>query len=195
MNAFSRLFSALIFAGTICACSHSGHRQISPEQMQAGWAKASTPTKEHALLRQLAGTWKAKASWRMSPEQPAEVTPARTVNTMEYGGKFLKEVYTGKIMGKNFSGTGYVAYDTVAEKFVTTWMDSMSTALMVSKGRYNPETREITFYGKASCPFQKGPVKIRSVIRFVSPRQYDFEMYTPGAHGKEFLSLAIQYTK
>jgi hypothetical protein len=179
---------------TMTACSRQPH-QWTPEQMDAAWKKVSTTTKEHAVLKQLAGTWKGESSWIMAPGQKAEVSKSTSVNTLLYGGKFLKQEYRGKMMDKKFSGSGIIGYDTVKEKFNSTWIDSMSTAIMIGKGTYDAGQHTITFNSKVNCPFSKHGMYMRSVVRIVSPNEHTFEMYAPGVDGEEFLTLQIKYKK
>jgi Protein of unknown function (DUF1579) len=168
---------------------------LSEEQMQSAWKKAATPTAEHAFLKEFVGNWKTTTKWWMAPDSKPEVTKGRAVNTMELGGKFLRQSFKGSMMGHPFSGIGYTGYDTVNKEFTSVWMDSMSTAMMTSTGSYNPTTKALTLVGEASCPMVEGKIHVRMVERVVSANKHIFEFYSPAPNGGEFRSLEIEYIR
>ena len=53
------------------------------------------------------------------------------------GNRYLEEQYAGSFMGQPFTGLGFQGYDNVAKRYVGTWMDTMSTGMMMSTGTMN----------------------------------------------------------
>ena len=49
---------------------------------------------------------------------------------MILGGRYLEQRYEGTMMGQPFSGIGVTGFDNYKKKFVSTWVDSMGTAIM-----------------------------------------------------------------
>lgn len=61
--------------------------------------KLATPGPEHALLTRLAGTWDATMKSWMDPAQPPMVSTGSSEQQMVLGGRFLRQEYTGEMMG------------------------------------------------------------------------------------------------
>ena len=77
---------------------------------------------------------------------------------------------------------------------LVTWMDGMSTGLMVAEGLCDAQ-KACAFTGSWNDPVKKAPVKARMTSRWTSPTTEVFEMYGPGKDGKEAKMMEITYTK
>jgi hypothetical protein len=97
-------------------------------------------------------------------------------------------------MGMPFTGHGMTGYDNVTGKYWSTWMDSMSTGLMVSEGSCDDGGKNCTFTGSYNDPI-RGEVTLRMVATWTSPTTETFEMYSPGPDGGEMKMMEILYTK
>ena len=51
----------------------------------------------------------------------------------------LKILFAGDMMGSPFSGIGLNGYDNNTGKYVSTWMDTMSTAILYFEGTAGPD--------------------------------------------------------
>lgn len=201
MNSPQRLVFSLAVSCLMIACAPvqkpaaPAPRALSEAEMQAAFQKAATPTAEHALLSRFAGQWRTVTKMWMSPDSKPEETKGFASATMLLDGKFLKEEFSGKFMGKPFRGIGFTGYDTLAGEITSTWMDSMSTTLMVQTGSSDLAQNSITLHGTMSCPMSKDKVAVRSVTKLVDDKHRVFEMYNVGPDGKEFKGLEITYTR
>lgn len=204
LKAFS--VSSLVICLTFTGCASRGvmaprsegapaAKSMTPADMEAAFKLAGTTTAEHGFLKELTGKWSATTKWWVSPDAPPEVTKGYASNYMTLDGKFLKQDYSGKWMKMPFKGTGLTGFDTVSKEFNSVWLDSMSTAMMYSSGSYDQATKTLTLGGEASCAVMNGKVKTRSVIKILDKNTYLFEMYTPGADGKEAVTLEITYKR
>jgi len=208
MNILIRFSVAAVLATAAVACAPRQHKvkedpappqhaaMPSEEDMKAAFVKMSTPTPEHAILKKFAGKWKVETKWWMAPGTQPEVTKGTAIHTMIFGGKFLKQEFHGKFMGKPFDGLAYLGYDTIAEEFTSVWLDSMGTSTMSSIGAYNEEDKSLTFMGLASCPL-KGREKqqMKSILRFIDSNHIAYEMHGPGPDGKLMKGLEVSYVK
>jgi hypothetical protein len=170
--------------------------EMTPEQkaeMEA-YMKAGTPGEPHKTLAATAGTYTLQVkSWHEPGGPPMEETGTAT-RTVALDGRVLIEDMKGTMMGMSFSGHGMTGYDNVTGKYWNTWIDSMSTGLMVSEGTCDAQ-KACTFTGSWNDPIKKAPVKARMTTRWTSPTTEIFEMYGPGKDGKEMKMMEITYTR
>jgi hypothetical protein len=170
--------------------------EMTPEQkaeMEA-YQKAGTPGGPHKAMAATAGTYEAKVkSWHEPGKPPMEETGTAT-RSMALDGRVLVEEFKGSMMGMPFTGHGMRGYDNVSGKYWATWMDSMSTGIMVSEGTCDAKNT-CTFKGSWNDPIKKGPVTARMISRWTSPTTEVFEMHGPGRDGKEMKMMEITYTR
>ena len=166
------------------------------QKMMEAWQKAATPGEAHQrLMQQFAGTWDTKQSMWMDPSAPPSVDTGRAVNTAVFGGRQLRMDFKGAWMGQPFDGLGFSGYDNVKGKYISSWMDSMSTGMFVAEGDYDAASRTYTYRGQMPDPMQPGSsVPIRNVVRVVDRDHHVFEMYE-SRDGKETKTMQIEYTR
>jgi hypothetical protein len=97
-------------------------------------------------------------------------------------------------MGMPFTGQSMTGYDNVSGKYWATWIDSMSTGMMVSRGTCAAD-RSCEFVGTYNDPIQGGPVESRFKTWWTDPNTQKFEMYGPGKDGKEMKMMEMTYKK
>jgi hypothetical protein len=189
----------LMAAGALFALAAPGRAQqpeMTPEQkaeMEA-YMKAGTPGAPHEAMAKTAGTYEVKAKSWDAPGAAAREESGTATRTMALDGRVLVEEFKGSMMGMPFTGHGMRGYDNVTGKYWTTWMDSMSTGLMVSEGTCDAKNT-CTFTGSWNDPVKKGPVTARMTSRWTSPTTEVFEMHAPGRDGKEFKMMELTYTR
>ncbi len=71
-----------------------------------------------------------------------------------YTGKFQMPGTDGKMKDMNFKGMAIEGYDNVKKKFVSSWIDNMSTMIMNSEGTYDAATKTFTY--NAECEMMPG---------------------------------------
>lgn len=166
----------------------------SQEEMMAQWQVAMTPAVSHARLTPMVGTWKAKTSFVMAPGTPPEVHDGTSVHRFVLGGRYLEQVYKGTSMGMPFEGIGYTGYDNVQQRYVGTWMDTMSTGLMSSVGVGRPTDERIDSVAEAIDPSGKKLV-FDTIIRIRNHEHHSYEMWTKGPDGKKYRVMIIEYER
>ena len=171
---------------------------MSPEQqaMMAAWEKASSPGGAHArLATQMAGTWNAKQTVWMDPAAPPMTSSGKAVNTPVFGGRHIRMDYSGQFMGQPFEGVGYTGHDNVTGRYVSTWMDSMSTGAFRAEGEYDEATSSYTFRGEMADPMHDGAMTpVREVVRVVDNDRHVMEMYETH-DGQERKTMEIEFTR
>lgn len=169
----------------------------APDQAAAmkAWQEASTPGTAHKKLDAVVGSWTAHVKMWMAPGTP----PQESDGTMEaawiLGGRFVRETFRGTMMGQPYQGEGLNGYDNVAKKYVSTWVDDMSTAVMVSTGAYDAAGNVLTMTASMLDPLTKKPAKVKSVVTATDADHMHWEMWGPDPSGKPFKNLEIDYTR
>ena len=168
----------------------SAEQKAAMEAMQ----KAATPGEFHKFLAKMEGTWKAEVKMWEGPGEP-QVSQGTSVNTMVLGGRYLRQEFKSTMMDMPFEGIGYTGYDNVMKRFQATWMDNMTTAMMVGTGSLDATGKVMTSIMTYSDPQSGKEVVSRSIGRIVDEKTHVFEMYGPGPDGKEIKMMEITYRK
>ena len=161
------------------------------------WEAMAKPGPQHEILKDMAGTWKTEmTSYWENPEEPA-VSEGVSEIKLVMDGRFAVEHFKSEYEGKPFNGMGIFGYDNAKKKYVSTWLDNMSTGIMHSEGTYDESTKTLTMLGSSSTPM--GDMKMKMENKNVSKDKAVFTMYTyvPGESGKmeEVKAMEIVYTR
>jgi hypothetical protein len=159
------------------------------------------PGPEHALFKDVAGTWDAKVETFMAPGAPPSVSTGTETSRVGCGGLCLISDFKGSlVMGPPptpatpFEGHGTETYDQGKKKYVSSWTDSMSTGLSVAESTYDAATK--TMKGTMVGPDLSGKVeKMKATTTMKDPNTRVFELYNLAPDSKETLSMRITYTR
>ena len=168
--------------------------KMGTQETMEVYQKIATPGAPHKLLSNMAGSWRTRTKMWMEPGKPPMESEGSSKQTMLLGGRYLQQEFTGDMMGALFTGIGVQGYDNNTQKYVSTWMDSMSTAIFFFEGTADAEGRTITQYCRYDDPI-KGPVRWRSVTKIVNDDTHLFEMYVTDKSDKEEKMMEITYTR
>lgn len=146
------------------------------------------PGPEHERLKRLEGTWNAKTKVGDS-ESSGTVT-----YRMECGGLWLISDFRGEFAGQQFQGRGMDGYDPEKKKYVSVWVDSMSTRPSLFEGSYDPAKKTLTMTGEAPGPDGR-PAKHKMVTQIQDDDHHTFTMYVVGPDGQENKMMSIDYTR
>lgn len=158
------------------------------------YEKVGTPGAPHRLLARLAGSWTTQMKSWMEPGQPPMVSAGRCENKMILGGRYLLQEYTGDMMGTTFHGLGATGYDNHAGTYVSTWMDSVGTAILYFVGTESVGGSAFTQECRHDDPV-RGPMQWRSVTSILDDNTHRFEMYITDRSGTEEQMMEINYTR
>jgi Protein of unknown function (DUF1579) len=167
----------------------------SQEEMMKTWMDVAIPGKPHEMLAKSAGSWTNKVTSWMVPGKPPEVTEGTTEMTMVLGGRFLSQHSKGTMMGQPFEGMGQTGYDNYKKKYISTWMDTAGTTIMMMTGTWNEAKKSVTMTGTMDDPAFKKAVKVSSVLKMIDDDHQVYEMFSPGPDGKPMKVLEVAYTR
>ena len=168
-------------------------KQAAMEAMQ----RLGSPSEGHTALEPLAGTWSYTAQWSMSPDAPPESMTGTAVNSLIFGGRFLKQEIRGQSEGQPpFEGLGFTGYDNIRTEYQTVWFDNMNTSMMRGAGQFDAAARTLTDQGDFSCPITGEAHRwYRTAWTVVDQDHTTYESYSRTPEGREFKSLEIHYTR
>lgn len=169
--------------------------QQKENEMMAKWAAAGTPGAFHKKLDVFVGDWKSVSKFWMAPGQEPQTSEGEMRMTWILGGRFLKQEYKGQAMGRPFEGMGLWGYDNLKKKYISSWVDTMSTKIAIELGTCDASGKTFTSFGSHDDPITGKVVKTKSITRVVNKDKHVLEMYAPGPDGKMFKNLEIVYTR
>lgn len=189
----------------VLACSASaqhdhGHAQpeskpqVDPAMMDA-MMKAGIPGDAHKLLDAFAGSWNAKVTFWMLPGADPSTMEGVSENRWVMGGRYLQQNFTGSFMGQPFEGLGYTGYDNVKKQYWGTWMDNMSTGVMMTSGATKDGGKTFMFSGMMADPVTAKDSKVDEKITVVDADHHTMEMWGAGPDGKMFKTMEIAYSR
>jgi len=158
--------------------------KIDMQKIMEIYKKVGTPSEPHKLLAKLEGSWMTRTRGWMEPDKPPIDSTGTCEQKMVLDGHYLQQVYTGDMMGIPFSGINLLGYDNHAGKYVSVWLDSMSTAIYYFEGTASADGRTITQECSYDDPV-RGPAVWRSVTRIRDSNTLEFEMFITPKGGKE----------
>ena len=196
-----RLIALTVLLAFCCtlAAQEQPQGQPTPEQFEAMMkdytAKYGTPGEHQGHLKAMAGRWTTVAKMWPAPGAPPQESKGTATNKMVLGGRYLETSYKGNFFGAPFAGTGHAGYDRYKKKYVETWMDSMSTMVMVSEGQCSDGGKTRTMTATYDDPMTGMSTTMRSVSTMKDGDHILLEMYTKAGDTPEFKMMEIQYTR
>lgn len=158
--------------------------KMDMQEMMEVYKKLATPGAPHRMFARLVGSWTTKTKAWMEPDKPPVESSGTCEQKIILDGHYLQQEYTGDMMGNTFTGINLLAYDNHTKKYVSAWMDSMSTGIYFFEGTADADGKVIT----QECSYDdptKGPSRWRSVTTIVNENTLEYEMYVTPEGGTE----------
>ena len=191
------LAAALLLVCSTAFAQHEHGKKDGPPMdpaMMEAMMKAAMPGPAHKALDSMVGTWNTKIT--MWPMPGADPMTTEGVSEMKWvmGGRYVEQRFTGSFMGAPFEGLGYTGYDNIKKRYFSTWMDNMSTSMMMSTGNAGADGT-MTMTGTMTDPMTGKDSETKEKFRVVDANNAVFEMWTPALDGKMFKMMEIAYTR
>lgn len=155
------------------------------------WMEYATPGDAHKRMAKDNGVWdEDMTSWQHEGAEPMKMKMTAEIKSV-FDGKYQEAVHKGDFMGMPFEGKSTLAYDNASKEYISTWIDNMSTGIMVMRGNYDEAAKTFKMEGEVIDPVTKKMKKMREVITIVDENTQKMEMYDTGYDGKEFKSMEI----
>jgi hypothetical protein len=168
--------------------------KMDMQAMMEVYTKLATPGAPHKMFAKLVGSWTTKTRAWMDPDKPPREGTGTCEQKMLLEGRYLQQEYTGEMMGNPFTGINLIGYDNHTKKYVSTWIDSMSTGIYYFEGTTSADGKIITQQNSYDDPV-RGPMVWRSVTRVVDDNTLEYEMYLTPKGGKEEKMMEMTVTR
>lgn len=195
----SRILAATIlplFIASLASAADDPKAKAAQQQaaMEA-MMKAATPGDAHKKLGAMVGTFDTDVKMWMEPGAPPTAGAGVSENTWALDGRFVQQQFNGTFMGMPFHGIGYTGYDNIKKKYIGSWMDNMSTSMMVSTGTPSADGKSITFMSTMDDPMTGKSSPIKETVTVVDDDHHTLEMWGAGPDGKMFKMMEIAYSR
>lgn len=172
-------------------------QQAMPPEMQAmmeAWEKAMTPGPQHAMLMEQAGDWKYTLTYWMPGSEEGSTSTGTAMREALHGGRTLQEILTGEWMGETFKGIALTGYNNVTGEYWSTWIDNMSTGVILLQGSSDEEAKTLTLEGEVPDPMG-GTMQMRIVQKTESADHEHHEFYERKGDDAWHKSMEIVYER
>jgi hypothetical protein len=168
--------------------------KMDMQAMMDVYKKVGTPGGPHRVLASLVGSWTTKTRAWMEPDKPPMEGSGTCEQKMLLDGRYLQQEYYGEMMGSPFTGINLIGYDNHTKKYVSPWIDSMSTGIYYFEGTASGDGKTITQESNYDDPV-RGRTLWRSVTRIVDDNTLEYKMYLTSKGGKEEKMMEMTVTR
>lgn len=170
-------------------------RTLTPEQIERRIQAYSTPGVAHQVLNGRVGVWAVDVKyWAPGASEPTTLAATSEVKwTMD--GLFLEDRMRSAFGKETFKGLGFVGYDNLKERYVSTWIDNSGTSIHTFEGGYDPESRTFRYVGKSPDPATGKFLDLRATERMVDENNWIHESWVLQPDGQERKALEITYKR
>lgn len=178
----------------IATAQDGGQEAMDMDAMMAAMQKYAVPGPEHEHLKKLVGDWNITSQFFMAPDTPPTEGTGTATFEMILDGRWVKQTVQADFMGQTMHGIGYTGYDRFKQQYISTWMDNMSTSMMVSHGECEGDV--CTFHCEMD-DFMTGRsnVEVKQVARWIDDDTHTFAMYEIHPDGTEQINMEITYKR
>lgn len=193
----SRLFVPTFLGSALlagCASLSGAPAQPSMEEMQQRQIEYMTPGAGHQVLNDRVGQWKMEVRYWL-PGVPDPMVSLGT-SSMQWimDGRYIEDHTQASTDQGPFEGRGFVGFDNLTKEYVSTWIDSMSTGVMISRGTFDAATNTFNFTGEMPDAAAGGMRPMRSVETKLDANHWRVEMFVAGPEG-EFKQMELNYSR
>ncbi len=176
------------------AKDQKGQKPNDPQAMMELWKQAATPGEPHKLFATLVGTWTTTTKEWMEPGKAPMESTGTAESKMLLDGRFLHQEFHGQMMGQPFTGMSIDAYDNIRKKYVTIWVDTRGTGVIIMEGTGSRDGKTITLKGSHAAP-GGGTMSHRAIWKIIDANHQLVEMYSAQHGQKETKTMEITYTR
>jgi hypothetical protein len=171
-----------------------GEHAMGNAEMEA-MAKAGSPGEQHKHLARMAGDWTYTSKAWMAPGQPPVDSNGTMHADLLLGGRYVEHHWKGDFMGMPFEGRGTEGYDNMSKQYISSWIDNMSTGIMMSTGSCDAAGNVCTLTGDSMDPMSGQKMTMKTVITWNGNDSFKNEMFVKDPSGNEMKMMEIVATR
>ena len=152
------------------------------------------PTREHARLMDMVGTWTVDCEFNMGPGQPLMKVQARDV-CEAFGPFWVQSTFECDMFGAPYRGRGTNGFDPSSQEYICTWIDTMSPSHFLLKGKADASGKVIESRGHGFDCMSGRMTDFRSREQVKSKDERVFEMFMTLPDGSEFKMFTHRYRR
>ena len=190
---FMMVFLVLLTTSAI-ANDQKSSKPMNPEEMMEVYTKLATPGEPHKLLASIAGSWTTKTKEWIDPQKPPVESTGTVSSRMMLDGRFLQQEITGSMHGRPHTGIWTIGYDNLLKRYISTWIDSMSTQIFIMDGTASADGEAITLTGQ-HAEVGGGHMTHRAIWKILDSNTQEFIMYGTYHGGQEMKMMEVLYTR
>ncbi len=165
-----------------------------PPSANMDWVKYTVPGEGHKILDSTVGKFTYTSKFWMAANTTPETSKGTSESKWILDGRYVEQEVTGTAMGKPFHGKGVTGFDSFKQEYQSTWMDTMSTAIMLVTGTKQGDT--IKQSGTGSDPMTGTKDKwFRTELNIKSKNEHTFAMWSKDEKGQEFKTMEMDYKR
>ncbi|MFN8547129.1 MAG: DUF1579 family protein [Candidatus Eisenbacteria bacterium] len=168
------------------------------EAMQKRWMETIVPGKWHRRLDYFLGKWDTSTSTWMGGTGSSEAM--RSKGTAEFrwlvDGRWLWMEGKGDWMGQQMTNYGITGYDNFRHRYVSVFVDNLSTAMNSASGLLSQSGNEMIEYGTIDEPMNGEVGKnVKYITRITDDDHFAYEIHDLGIGEANTKVIQIDYTR
>ncbi len=198
MRQFCRIATAIVVALGLTAAARAQDKKkaaVDEKAQMEAWQKAMTPGEGQKKLGFMVGTFDTRVRTWMDPSKPPEDSAGTSVSAWALGDRYVQTKYEGTFLGEAFNGIGFMGYDNVSRKYVSTWMDTAGTGMMWSTGTLDAAGKVLSMKATINDPSTGKASPADTKITIADNDHYSMEMWGKGPSGKMQKIMEIEYVR
>jgi hypothetical protein len=176
MSIKSRGLVALIAAVAGCAGMARGQDADQPVKL----------TPEHKALADDVGVWDAEMFvYVPGAKDPVPAGNGVETRTLLSGGLWITSEFKGDFAAMPYEGRGQNGYDPKKAKYVSSWVDSATSRMLIQEGTYDEKTKTVTMLGDGD-DFETGaPATLKTTIHKPDAQNRVLSLFIKPKDGKD----------
>ncbi len=152
------------------------------------WMKAATPGEHHKHLGKSVGSWTYEGQVWMAPGAEAAPMSGTMDAKLILGGRWVQTEVKGSMMGLPTEGVALDGYDNVTGRYVSSWRDTMNTAVRTMYGKCDGTGTKTTYKGSMADPRSGQEVTVKQTVTWIDDNTIKAEMWVV-VDGKDFKNM------
>ena len=170
--------------------------QLSDADLLEALKKGARAGEYHKKLKTIRADYEQTFKWWRSADAEPHASTSRSTTDRILEGRFVTQNVRGTWLGSGFEGLATMGYDNGTQEYVMTWMDTLSTRIMLSRGTCNDAGDVFTLRGEYYDPIAGAVRKVKIILKILNTKgETLLEMYDITSSDSGFKFLEVNSTR